>query len=46
MRSFLSESTVFTTGAAILERVLDLDIHGRLSATGIDDKVIEVAKAT
>lgn len=45
MLAFLKDSTVLTAGAVVPERVLAIDVYGKLSAADIDAKVIEVAKA-
>jgi hypothetical protein len=45
MKIFLKDSIIVKTGVVVLERVLALDIYGKLSAVDIDAKVIEVAKA-
>jgi hypothetical protein len=45
LSAFLKDSIIFRVGAAVPERVLALDVYGKLDAVGIDTKVIEVAKA-
>jgi hypothetical protein len=45
LKTFLTNSTVLKTGVAVPERVLALDIYGKLKAEAIDDKVVEVVKA-
>lgn len=45
LSAFLKDSLVIKTGAAAPDRILALDVYGKLKAKEIDDKVIEVAKA-
>jgi hypothetical protein len=44
MLAFLKDSVVLTAGAAVLERVLALDVHGKLKPEDVDAKVVEVTK--
>jgi len=45
MKAFIKDCIIFRAGAAIPERVLDLDVFGKLTPKEIDVKVVEVAKA-
>jgi hypothetical protein len=45
MKGFLKDSVVLKAGDIVPERVLAIDVYGKLSAADIDAKVIEVAKA-
>ncbi len=45
LSAFLKDSMVLNAGAAVPERVLDLDVHGNLDAVAVITTVVEVAKA-
>lgn len=45
LKTFLKDSVVVNAGAVVPERSLALDVYGKLGATEIDAKVIQVAKA-
>ena len=45
MKAFLKDAVIFTAGAIVLERVLALDMYGKLTTADVDAKVIEVALA-
>ena len=44
LSAFLKDSVVLKAGAAVPERVLALDVYGKLKAEEINTKVIEVAR--
>jgi hypothetical protein len=44
LSAFLKDSVVLTAGAVVPERVLALDVYGKLKAEEIDTKVIELAR--
>jgi hypothetical protein len=45
MLAFIKDSAILKAGDIISERMLALDIYGKLKPSEIDAKVIEVAKA-
>jgi hypothetical protein len=44
MRCFLGNCAVIQTGLVVAERVLQLDVYGKLTKEQIKEKVIEIAK--